>query len=263
MIRGTLVIVILVAIEAGQRLVELRAIRIVLNSAFQKIFPELEIFALGLDPEGKARLAENFDTFLTLLTSQLKNQDPLSPMDANEFTGQIVQMTGVEQQLLTNDLLQKLVSNTAGGLDTALGLIGKQVRAVTTDAALTNGKAEWVYKLDSDAADVKVEVLDARGQVVSATALADVKAGDHDFTWNGKNALGQTLPDGTYTLRVSAKSAMAPRTTIPFLVPPLKLLMHFPLSYLNAASEKIVLFLREGYSHGAPNQTGRRGSSPP
>jgi flagellar basal-body rod modification protein FlgD len=156
---------------------------------------------------GKARLAENFDTFLSLLTTQLKNQDPLSPMDANQFTQQIVQMTGVEQQLLTNDLLQKLVSNTAGGLDTALGLIGKQVRAVTTDAALTGGKAEWVYKLNSDAADVKVEVLDSRGQVVSATALSDVKAGDHDFTWNGKNALGQTLPDGTYTLRVSAKSA--------------------------------------------------------
>jgi flagellar basal-body rod modification protein FlgD len=162
---------------------------------------------------GKARLAENFDTFLSLLTTQLKNQDPLSPMDANQFTQQIVQMTGVEQQLLTNDLLQKLVSNTAGGLDTALGLIGKQVRAVTTDAALTNGKAEWVYKLDSDAADVKLEVLDSRGQVVSATALADVKAGDHDFTWNGKNALGQTLPDGTYTLRVSAKSATGETVT--------------------------------------------------
>ena len=92
------------------------------------------------------------------------------------------------------------------------GLI--QSASSSTDLAISGdgffvvgGKAEWVYKLNSDAADVKVEVLDSRGQVVSATALSDVKAGDHDFTWNGKNALGQTLPDGTYTLRVSAKSA--------------------------------------------------------
>jgi len=155
----------------------------------------------------KARLADNFDTFLSLLTTQLKNQDPLSPMDANQFTQQIVQMTGVEQQLLTNDLLQKLVSSSAGGLDTALGLIGKQVRAATTDANLVNGKANWVFKLDSAAADVKVEVLDSTGKVVSAKALTDVKAGDNPFTWDGKNALGQTMPGGAYTLRVSAKSS--------------------------------------------------------
>jgi flagellar basal-body rod modification protein FlgD len=88
---------------------------------------------------GKSRLNDSFDTFLALLTTQLKNQDPLAPMDANQFTQQIVQMTGVEQQLLTNDLLQKLVSNTASGLETSLGLIGKQVRAATTDAALVDG----------------------------------------------------------------------------------------------------------------------------
>jgi len=156
---------------------------------------------------GKARLAENFDTFLSLLTTQLKNQDPLSPMDANQFTAQIVQMTGVEQQLLTNDLLQKLVTNTAGGVATAVGLIGKEVRAVTSDAALQGGNAEWIYKLDSAAADVKVEVLDSTGKVVHAEALADVTAGDHPYSWNGKDALGHKLPDGTYTLRVAAKDA--------------------------------------------------------
>ena len=68
---------------------------------------------------GRARLAENFDTFLSLLTTQLKNQDPLSPLDSNQFTQQIVQMTGVEQQLATNDLLKKLVSNTTSGIATA------------------------------------------------------------------------------------------------------------------------------------------------
>src|SRR6185436_12803276 len=83
---------------------------------------------------GRARLAENFDTFLSLLTTQLKNQDPLSPLDSNQFTQQLVQMTGVEQQLLTNDLLKKLVGNTGTGVSTAVSLIGKDVRATSDEA---------------------------------------------------------------------------------------------------------------------------------
>src|SRR6187549_3297985 len=89
---------------------------------------------------GRARLAENFDTFLSLLTTQLKNQDPLAPMDSTQFTQQLVQMTGVEQQLLTNDLLEKLVSNTGSGISTAVSLIGKEVRAESADAGLKGGK---------------------------------------------------------------------------------------------------------------------------
>src|ERR1044071_167408 len=86
---------------------------------------------------GRARLAENFDTFLSLLTTQLKNQDPLSPLDSNQFTQQIVQMTGVEQQLATNDLLKKLVANTGSGVATAVSLIGKEVRAVGDASTLS------------------------------------------------------------------------------------------------------------------------------
>ena len=156
---------------------------------------------------GKKRLAENFDTFLGLLTTQLKNQDPLAPLDANQFTQQIVQMTGVEQQLLSNDLLQKLVANTGGGIATAVGLIGKSVRAVTADAALSGGKADWVYKLDSATADLKIEVLDSKGKVVHAEAVADSAAGEHKFSWNGKDASGHKLPDATYTLKLTAKDA--------------------------------------------------------
>ncbi|HZZ36473.1 MAG TPA: flagellar hook capping FlgD N-terminal domain-containing protein, partial [Caulobacteraceae bacterium] len=89
-----------------------------------------------------ARLADSEETFLKLLTTQLKNQDPLSPLDSNQFTQQIVQMTGVEQQLLTNDLLKKLVSNTGSGVSTAVSLIGKEVRADADVTALANGKAD-------------------------------------------------------------------------------------------------------------------------
>ena len=153
---------------------------------------------------GKARLAENFDTFLTLLTTQLKNQDPLSPMDSNQFTQQMVQMTGVEQQLLTNDLLKQLVSNNANGVSTAVSLIGKDVRAVSDDAAIEGKQAKWIYKLDGEAAKTKIEILDSNGKVVHAENATDNKAGEHAFTWNGKDVTGKQLDDGgIYTLRVT------------------------------------------------------------
>lgn len=156
---------------------------------------------------GRTRLAENFDTFLSLLTTQLKNQDPLSPMDSTQFTQQLVQMTGVEQQLLTNDLLEKLVSNTGSGISTAVSLIGKEVRADSNLSALSGGKAEWVYKLDRAASDVKVEVLDSKGRVVQTLAPTDNKSGEHTFKWDGKTASGSTAADGVYSLRVTAKDS--------------------------------------------------------
>jgi flagellar basal-body rod modification protein FlgD len=157
------------------------------------------------DTGGRTRLAENFDTFLTLLTTQLKNQDPLSPMDSTQFTQQLVQMTGVEQQLMTNDLLKQLVGNTGSGISAAVSLIGKDVRALSDTAKLGGGEAKWTYKLDRDATDVKLEVLDSNGKVVHAAAPTDNKAGDHRFTWDGKGASGSALPDGLYKLRITAK----------------------------------------------------------
>lgn len=156
---------------------------------------------------GRARLAENFDTFLTLLTTQLKNQDPLSPMDSTQFTQQLVQMTGVEQQLLTNDLLEKLVSNTGTGVATAVSLIGKEVRADSDEAALKGGKAEWTYDLGRAASDVKLEILDSKGRLVRTIAPTDNKAGEHKLTWDGKGQGGSDVPDGTYTLKITAKDS--------------------------------------------------------
>jgi flagellar basal-body rod modification protein FlgD len=157
---------------------------------------------------GAASLADNFNTFLTLLTTQLKNQDPTAPLDSNQFTQQLVQMTGVEQQLNTNSLLQQVVSNTSGGVATAVGLIGKQVKATSDTANLTGGQAQWTYNLPAAAADLKVQVLDSKGNIVSSSAPTDLTAGDHAFTWNGKDLSGAQLPNGgTYTLKVTATDA--------------------------------------------------------
>jgi flagellar basal-body rod modification protein FlgD len=156
--------------------------------------------------KGIGSLADNFNTFLALLTTQLKNQDPTSPLDSNQFTQQLVQMTGVEQQLNANTLLKQVVSNTSNGISTAVTLIGKTVKATSDTANLASGQAQWTYNLSAAPADLKVEVLDANGKVVHAEAPTNMKAGDHPFTWNGKGLDGAQLPNGgTYTLRVTAK----------------------------------------------------------
>jgi flagellar basal-body rod modification protein FlgD len=157
---------------------------------------------------GRTSLAQNFDTFLALLTTQLKNQDPLSPLDSNQFTQQLVQMTGVEQQLNTNDLLKQLVSNTATGVSTAVSMIGKSVKAVSDDANITGGKAQWIINVPAEATDAKVQIVDASGAVLHVESLGDLKAGDHPFTWNGKDQTGKQFADGgPYTLRVNATDA--------------------------------------------------------
>lgn len=158
--------------------------------------------------QGLDSLTSNFNTFLTLLTTQLKNQDPTSPLDSNQFTQQLVQMTGVEQQLNTNSLLKQVVSNTSGGISTAVSLIGKQVKAASDTANLTNGQAQWTYNLPSAATDLKVQVLDSGGNIVAAVAPTDLSAGDHAFSWNGKDLTGAQQPNGgTYTLKVTATDA--------------------------------------------------------
>lgn len=157
---------------------------------------------------GKARLASSFDTFLKLLTSQLKNQDPLSPLDSNQFTQQLVQMTGVEQQIYSNDLLKQLVTNSGSTVAQAVSVIGKDVQASVATSGLSGGKASWNYKLDRAATDVKLEIVDANGKLVHAEAAGATAAGEHTLNWNGKDLAGSQLPNGgTYTLRVTAMDA--------------------------------------------------------
>src|SRR3569833_2693367 len=116
--------------------------------------------------QGRTSLSSNFDTFLSLLTTQLKNQDPLSPLDSNQFTQQLTQMSGVEAQLTANNLLQNIANNTGTGISTAVSMIGKQVKATSDSANLANGQAQWVYNLPAGAADVKLQIVNASGQVV-------------------------------------------------------------------------------------------------
>ena len=158
---------------------------------------------------GSAMLASNFETFLTLLTSQLKNQDPLSPVDSNQFTAQLTQMAGVEQQLLTNELLKSLVSaQGGGGLADAANYIGKEATAAWSATKFTDGEAEWSYEVASNAASVKLEVLDGSGNVVWSGDAPAKTTGVHDFSWDGEATKGNDGEEGqVYTLKVVAKNA--------------------------------------------------------
>lgn len=154
-----------------------------------------------------SQLSSNFDTFLSLLTTQLKNQDPLSPLDSNQFTQQLVQMSGVEAQLTGNNLLQQVANNTSNGVSTAVSLIGKNVKATSNQANLANGQAQWTYNLPAAASDVKLTITNAAGQIVHVESPSDMSAGDHTISWNGKDLNGVSLPDGQYTLQVAATDA--------------------------------------------------------
>jgi flagellar basal-body rod modification protein FlgD len=95
----------------------------------------------------KSTLASNFTTFLQLLTTQLKNQNPMDPLDTNQFTQQLVQFAQVEQQLKSNDQLETLVSLQQTAQSTAaLGYVGKTVAVDGATAKLANSAATWPFK---------------------------------------------------------------------------------------------------------------------
>lgn len=157
---------------------------------------------------GRNTLVSNFETFLALLTTQLRNQDPLSPVDSNEFTAQLTQMAGVEQQLLTNDLLTSLLQATAhGGLAGASDYLGKDATAAWSAVRFEDGKASWSYELASEAADVTLKVVDASGNVVWSGDAPEKGTGLHSFEWDGKtNTGGQAEEGSVYSLEVEAKT---------------------------------------------------------
>ncbi|HKJ75359.1 MAG TPA: flagellar hook capping FlgD N-terminal domain-containing protein [Alphaproteobacteria bacterium] len=152
-------------------------------------------------------LSGNFDTFLKLLTTQMQNQDPLKPMDSTQFTDQLVQFSGVEQSIKTNQNLEKLISLvSSNNLNNAMGYLGKGIEADIPDTSLKNGSATWNYSLGATSDQTGLQITDSHGRVVYKTA-GETGSGPHTFTWDGRDANGNTLPDGVYTLSVAAKTS--------------------------------------------------------
>lgn len=164
--------------------------------------------ALGASAAGtsQAQLTNDFDDFLTLLTTQLQNQDPLEPMDSSEFTNQLVQFSSVEQQIATNQNLEALLAaNDLQGDSALLGYLGKTVVAQTDLAALTGNKATWLYDLGANSSETTLSIRDQTGRLVAQVDGAN-EAGIHELQWDGKDLGGNQLPDGLYRLTVEAQS---------------------------------------------------------
>ncbi|TNE36339.1 MAG: flagellar hook assembly protein FlgD [Alphaproteobacteria bacterium] len=161
----------------------------------------------------QTNLASNFDDFLTLLTTQLTNQDPLNPTDSTEFTNQLVNFTNVEQSIATNQNLESLiqlqqVAQQNSQAATMIDYLGKKVGSDLNIAGLKDGNASWDIDLGANAASATYDIYDKDGNKVYTETNEDgASAGEQTFTWDGKKTNGTTAPDGAYYLVVTATTA--------------------------------------------------------
>jgi len=170
----------------------------------------MEINAANASPRSTAALSQltgNLDSFLTLLTTQLRNQDPLNPLDTEKFTSQLVQFASVEQSIETNKHLETLIGlQAAADRDGALAMLGKTIMIESDKAANLGAGAMWAYDLPNGASSVRLTILNDKGQPI-AQFVGDPRQGAHDFAWDGKAADGSAAPTGVYALVVQAKDA--------------------------------------------------------
>lgn len=164
------------------------------------------------------RLATTLGDFLLLLTTQLKNQDPLEPMNSSEFTSQLVQFASVEQQISQNRNLEELIKiNRINRAASVVSFLGKRIEATGDTTVLSNGYAEWNYALPEVAEDVTLTITDSDGETVFETT-GEGTIGAHKFVWDGLDRSGEPLPEGEYTLTVAATdvegAAIVATTTI-------------------------------------------------
>jgi flagellar basal-body rod modification protein FlgD len=190
-----------------------------------------------------ATLAGNFQTFLTLLTTQLQNQNPLDPLDTNQFTQQLVQFASVEQQLKTNDQLTTLVSLQQTAQSTqALTFVGKTAVVDGSTAALTNSSATWSLGVPTNA-NVNISITNSTGQTVFSGSYS-VNAGQNQpFSWDGKGNDGTQWPDGQYKMTATAAdtagNSVAVSTQIQGVVNSVDLTQSPPLLSINGQTYTI------------------------
>ena len=164
-----------------------------------------------------ASLTDNYQSFLQMLLTQLQNQDPTSPMDSSQFTSELVQFAGVEQQISTNSNLTQLIQLTQDNTTIqATQLVGKQVQATSSQLSLQNGTATVDFTTPS-AETVLVTVTNGSGtQLYQGTVNAT--QGANSWSWNGKTNAGTTAPDGAYTVTVNAVATDGSTSTLPFTI---------------------------------------------
>lgn len=150
-------------------------------------------------------IGADFNTFLTLLTTQLKNQDPTKAMDTQEMTNQLVQFASVEQQISMNGNLDKLIGlQQAAQLTAAAPLMGKVVEVESDRIALQDGTGTLRLPAAGTATTAQVTVLDAAGRTLKQAEVT-LGTGPTDWVWDGRNTAGQQQPDGGYRIAVAGR----------------------------------------------------------
>lgn len=152
------------------------------------------------------KLADEFDEFMLLLTTQLQNQDPTEPLDTNQFTQQLVQFTGVEQSVEVNKNLERLIDlNSSQQTDSAVSYIGKYVETSGNSGFLSDGQASFSYDIPAGAQTASITVLDSVGRPVH-TQTVEATPGEYTYGWDGVSSFdGTTLPDGTYSFGLAVR----------------------------------------------------------
>ena len=164
-----------------------------------------------------ASLTSNFQDFLSMLTTQLQNQDPTAPMDSSQFTTELVQFTGVEAQIQGNSSLTQLIRLAQGGAALqASQMIGKTVQVNSSQLSLQSGSATIDFTAPA-AGPAAIAIYSGSGQKLFDTVV-NATAGSNSWTWNGQTASGATMPDGAYSVAVAGAAAGGAAAALPFTV---------------------------------------------
>lgn len=150
-------------------------------------------------------LINNYETFLTLLTTQLRNQDPMEPMDSNQFTQQLVQYSAVEQQIKANEKLDNLAAmTTANNALSALNFVDKTVTIDGTRGYLnSSGKATFSFDAEQ-AGKARMIIRNANGDIVANVSNVSISKGSQTWDWKGTDAAGNRMPKGDYSVQIDA-----------------------------------------------------------
>ncbi|WP_338663423.1 flagellar hook assembly protein FlgD [Pararoseomonas sp. SCSIO 73927] len=174
--------------------------------------------AAGASTTARTQLAGSFNNFLTLLTTQLKNQSPTDPLDTNEMTAQLVQFASVEQQIAMNGNLESMVAlQQAAQLTAASPMLGQRVEVQGDQLPLQDGRATVRLPAAGAARTARVAILDGSGKVLRE-AQVRLGAAGQDWSWDGKDANGKQLPDGAYKVAVTGADTNGGPATTSFTV---------------------------------------------